>query len=627
MRQVVVLRIAVMHVSLRKRGGRILVAPGGSSVEDPRPLITSLVLEPRMRRPLLWRLGLALLIGYAAISWTNATINAQDAAASTPTPTAEAPAAEAAAPAAAPAPDPTASPAAVPDPTGNYTGASMTAALTLDNGKTTDATRDQDIKLLKMMLNIFWTLFAGFLVMFMQAGFALVETGLTRAKNVAHTMGMNFVVYAVGMLGFWIAGFAIMAGGWGPIGTFDGPNILDKIFGITLFGKPFDLFGYKGFFLGKDVNDATVLTLFLFQMVFMDTAATIPTGAMAERWKFSAFVVYGFFLSILIYPVYGCWVWGGGWLAKLGVNFGLGNGHIDFAGSSVVHMTGGVTALVGALIIGPRIGKFNKDGSPNAIPGHDVPMVVIGTLILAFGWFGFNAGSTTAATDPRIASIAVCTMLATAAGCMSSILYMWAVFGKPDPTMGCNGLLAGAVAITAPCAFVNPIGAVIIGAIAGVLVVWSVLFVERVLKVDDPVGAVSVHGVCGAFGCLSIGLFATGEYGAGLNGVADLAPTGLFYGGGLGQLAAEAIGVASNIIWVGTSAFISFMIIEKTIGNRVPAAAEIQGVDIPDMGVMGYVNEDSIAVQVAGQEHLSTFGPGVPAKKTPSDREVVASKS
>src|SRR4051795_9465118 len=405
--------------------------------------------------------------------------------------------------------------------------------------------------------NIVWTLVTGFLVMFMQAGFALVETGLTRAKNAAHTMTMNFMVYGIGMIGFWICGFALMFGGLGPVAAFDGPNILDKMFSISLFGKDFGLFGYKGFFLTGAANDATVLTLFLFQMVFMDTTATIPTGAMAERWKFSAFMVYGFFLSMLIYPVYGAWVWGGGWLADLGVNFGLGNGHVDFAGSSVVHMTGGVTGLVGAWIIGPRIGKFNKDGSANAIPGHDVPMVVLGTLILAFGWFGFNTGSTMAATDLRIASVAVCTMLATAAGFLSSILYMWAVFGKPDPTMGCNGLLAGAVAITAPCAFVDPVGAVIIGAIAGVLVIWSVLFVERVLKIDDPVGAVSVHGVNGAFGCLCVGLFATGAYGAGLNGVAA-APKGLFYGGGLNQLAAEAIGVLANFVWVSISAFVSF---------------------------------------------------------------------
>lgn len=515
---------------------------------------------------------------------------------------------------AAPAPDPTVAPTG-PDSSGaGYVGASTTAALTKDADKVTTETIARDVKHLKLAVNLMWTLITGFLVMFMQAGFALVETGLTRAKNVGHTMGMNFVIYAVGMLGFWIAGFAIMAGGWGPVVALDGPNILDKLYSVTLGGKTFELFGYKGWFLTGVTTDTTVLALFLFQMVFMDTAATIPTGALAERWKFSAFVVYGFFLSILIYPVYGCWVWGGGWLADLGVNFGLGNGHVDFAGSSVVHMTGGVTALVGAAIIGPRIGKFNKDGSPNAIPGHNVPMVVLGTLILAFGWFGFNPGSTLAATDVRISSIAVCTMLATAAGCLSSVLYMWAVFGKPDPTMGCNGLLAGAVAITAPCAFVNPVGAVIIGAIAGVLVIWSVLFVERVLKIDDPVGAISVHGVNGAFGCLAIGLFATGEYGSGWNSVANVAPTGIFYGGGFGQLAAEAIGVLANIVWVGASAFISFMIIEKTIGNRTSAKTEVEGLDIPEMGVEGYVNEDSIAVQVAGQEHISVFGPGVPTK-------------
>jgi ammonium transporter, Amt family len=568
-------------------------------------------------------MGLALLVGVLGIPG-----RAQEAAKKA----ADAPAAAAPAPAPAPAapaaatPDPLAAPTA-PDGSGaGYVAASTTAALTKDGDKVTEATLARDVKHLKQAINIMWALITGFLVMFMQAGFALVETGLTRAKNVGHTMAMNFLVYAIGMLGFWIAGFAIMAGGWGPVIAFDGPNILDKLYTVPIGDKTLGLFGYKGWFLTGATTDTTVLTLFLFQMVFMDTAATIPTGAMAERWKFSAFVVYGFFLSILIYPVYGCWVWGGGWLATMGANFGLGNGHVDFAGSSVVHMTGGVTALVGAWILGPRIGKFNKDGSPNAIPGHDVPMVVLGTLTLAFGWFGFNPGSTLAATDVRIASIAVCTMLATAAGAFSSILYMWAVFGKPDPTMGCNGLLAGAVAITAPCAFVNPVGAVIIGAIAGVLVIWSVLFVERVLKIDDPVGAVSVHGVCGAFGCLSIGLFATGEYGVGWNSVKDLAPTGLFYGGNLSQLAAQAIGVLANVLWVGVSAFVSFMIIEKTIGNRALAVAEVEGLDIPEMGVMGYVNEDSVAVQVAGQEHLSTFGPGVPAKKN-SDRQVPVGRS
>ena len=413
-----------------------------------------------------------------------------------------------------------------------------------------------------------------------------------------------------------------MFGGIGPLLTMDGPNILDKMWTVTLFGKPFELLGYKGFFLAGPANDATVLTIFLFQMVFMDTAATIPTGALAERWKFSAFIVYGFFMSMIIYPVFGAWVWGGGWLADLGVNFGLGNGHVDFAGSSVVHMTGGVTGLAGILVIGPRIGKFNKDGSANAIPAHNIPMVVLGTLILAFGWFGFNPGSTLAATDLRIGSVAICTMLATAAGCLSSIFYMWAVFGKPDPTMGCNGLLAGLVAITAPSAFVNPIGAMIIGAIAGVLVIWSVLFVERVLKIDDPVGAISVHGVNGAWGCLSIGLFATGEYGAGWNGVAT-APIGLFYGGGFGQLAAEAIGVVTNFVWVFSSAFVFFWIIDKTMGMRVSAMTEIEGLDIHEMGVAGYFNEDTRPVQLAGEEHISTHGPGVPKAKKVTEQTFV----
>jgi len=531
-----------------------------------------------------------------------------------------APATVTAAAPAAPA-DPTATPVA-PDSTGSgYTGgSSATAALTRDNGKITPETLARDVKNLRMGMNIFWALVTGFLVMFMQSGFALLETGLCRAKNVAHTMSMNFVIYATGMLGFWICGFAFMAGGWGPVLAFDGPNVLDKLASITLGGKAFEFLGYKGFFLTGAANDATVLTLFLFQMVFMDTAATIPTGAMAERWKFSSFVVYGFFMSMVLYPVYGCWVWGGGWLADLGVNFKLGNGHVDFAGSSVVHMTGGLCALAGAIKLGPRIGKFNKDGTPNAIPCHNIVQVVLGTLILAFGWFGFNPGSSLAATDLRISSIAVCTMLATASGCLTSVLYMWAVYGKPDPTMGCNGLLAGAVAITAPCAFVNPVGAVIIGTVAGLLVIWAVLFVERVLKVDDPVGAVAVHGVNGAWGCLALGLFSTGEYGAGWNAVTTPV-TGLFYGGGFSQLMAQFVGVGANLLWVFPSAYLFFTLTDVLMGNRVSARAEIEGLDIHEMGLAGYVNEDTVAVQIAGQEHLSSYGPGVPARKT-SDKEV-----
>ncbi len=533
---------------------------------------------------------------------------------------AEAPAAAAAAPAPAPSPpfDPS-KPAPDPDPTGaSYTGASTTGQLTLDNGKVTNDTLTRDVALIKINTNMVWLMLGGFLVMFMQCGFALLETGLCRAKNAAHTMGMNFVVYATGMLGFWICGYAFQMGGVGPLVQYNGPDILHNMVEFNLFHHPFKVLGYTGFFLAGSANDMSVLGMFLFQMVFMDTAATIPTGAMAERWKFSSFTIYGFFMSMIIYPIFACWVWGGGWLSQLGANWGLGNGHLDFAGSSVVHMTGGITALAGAIILGPRLGKFNKDGSSNAIPGHNIPMVVVGTLILAFGWFGFNAGSTTMMSDGRLAGVAVNTMLASAAGCFSSLLVMWTFFGKPDPTMGCNGLLAGLVAITASCAFVNPIGAVLLGTIAGVIVVGSVLFVERILKVDDPVGAVSVHGVCGAWGCLSIGFFADGKYGAGLNLApgSTLTPTGLFYGGGVTQLLAEMVGVATNFIWVFTVAITFFWVLDKLHGNRVTARAEIEGLDIHEMGVPAYVNEDAVAVQQAGEEFLATFGPSAVPTKT-----------
>jgi Amt family ammonium transporter len=406
-------------------------------------------------------------------------------------------------------------------------------------------------------------------------------------------------------------------GGMGAIPYWDGPNVLDGLYSINLFGHEFKLLGYKGFFLSGSANDVTVLAMFLFQMVFMDTAATIPTGAMSERWKMSSFFLYGLFMSMFLYPSFACWVWGGGWLSQLGVNFGLGNGHIDFAGSSVVHMTGGVCALAGAMMLGPRIGKFNKDGTPNAIPGHNMAYTVMGTLILAFGWFGFNPGSTLAATDNRFVAIAVHTMLASAAGCIAAVLYMWAVYGKPDPSMGCNGLLAGLVAITAPCAFVNPTAAVIIGAIAGVLVVWGVLFVERVLKVDDPVGAVAVHGINGAWGCLSIGLFADGAYGAGWNGVANKTPLGLFYGGGVGQLLAEAVGVLTNFVWVFSLSLLFFWILEKLIGNRTSAKAEIEGLDVHEMGVSGYTTEDPRFVQLAGEEFVATYGAGTVPGRAP----------
>jgi len=361
------------------------------------------------------------------------------------------PAAPAAAAAPAPAPPPK------PDPSGTTTG-TIADVPAKEAGKPTLVEVADAVGHNRVAINIMWTLLTGFLVMFMQAGFALAETGFTRAKNVAHTMMMNFMIYAIGMTGYWIMGFALQMGGLGPISTMGGTGVLDGEFTISLFGKDFGLFGTKGFFLAGSTYDVGVFALFLFQMVFMDTAATIPTGAMAERWKFSSFFIYGFFISMITYPLFANWVWGGGWLSQLGKNFGLGHGYVDFAGSSVVHMVGGVTGLAGAMVLGPRLGKYNKDGTPNPIPGHNIPMAALGCFILAFGWFGFNPGSTLAGSDLRIAVVAVNTMLASASGAIFAMLYMWLRYGKPDPSMAINGMLAGLVAITAPCLRVELLG-------------------------------------------------------------------------------------------------------------------------------------------------------------------------
>jgi Amt family ammonium transporter len=440
----------------------------------------------------------------------------------------------------------------------------------------------------KVSINLMWVLITGFLVMFMQAGFAMVEAGLTRAKNAAHTIAMNFLIYPLGMLGFYVCGFALMFGGFGAIGTLGGADALNSEYSIALGGHAFGLFGMKGFFLSGSVYDVGILGLFLFQMVFMDTTATIPTGSLAERWKFSSFFIYGIFVGTIIYPIYGNWVWGGGWLATMGREYGLGHGHVDFAGSSVVHLTGGVLALVGAYLLGPRIGKYNKDGSANAIPGHNIVMATIGTFILAFGWFGFNSGSSLAGTDLRISVVAVNTMIASATGAISSVLYMWLFrTKKPDPTMMLNGMLAGLVAITAPCAFVNVGGAAIIGLVAGIIVIESALFFDLRVRVDDPVGAISVHGMNGIWGCIALGLFADGTYGDGWNGVTGTV-TGLFYGGGAGQLFAQLIGVTTNLVYVGAMGWLTFKFIDKVVGNRVKSQDELIGLDIPEMGVEAY---------------------------------------
>jgi Amt family ammonium transporter len=516
------------------------------------------------------------------------------------------------APAAAP---PATPPAPKPDPSGGATG-TIADVPAKEAGKPTLVEVADAVGHNRVSINMMWTLVTGFLVMFMQAGFALAETGFTRARNVAHTMMMNFMVYAIGMTGYWIMGFALHMGGLGPIATLGGTGVLDNEFTISLLGKDFGLFGTKGFFLAGSTYDVAVFALFLFQMVFMDTAATIPTGAMAERWKFSSFVIYGFFISMITYPLYANWVWGGGWLSQLGRNFGLGHGYVDFAGSSVVHMTGGVTALAGAMVLGARLGKFNEDGTPNAIPGHNIPMAILGCFILAFGWFGFNPGSTLAGSDLRIAVIAVNTMLASASAAIAAMLYMWARFGKPDPSMSANGMLAGLVAITAPCAFVSSFWAFVIGLVAGVLVCWSVFFVERTLKVDDPVGAVSVHGTCGAWGVLSLGLFADGTYGDGLNGVSSTV-RGLLYGDP-NQLVAQALGMLTNVVFVFVASWVFFKVLDAVVGMRVSAEEELEGLDVPEMGGHGYpeIQGPSTVVRGLGPTHapvptaLGVMAPG-----------------
>jgi Amt family ammonium transporter len=428
-----------------------------------------------------------------------------------------------------------------------------------------------------------WILLCAFLVMFMQVGFALLETGFTRAKNAVHTMAMNLVIYPIGVLGFWAVGFGVMlggVGGWRTLGH--GPLGAERELALGGWG----LCGAAKFALVSVAHDPANLAMFLFAAVFMDTAATIPTGAMAERWKFSAFLVYGLFMSTLLYPLYGNWVWGGGWLAQLGTRLGLGHGHVDFAGSTVVHMTGGLTALVGARVLGPRMGKFRRDGTIGAMPGHNLPFTIIGTLMLAFGWFGFNTGSTLAVNDPRLAAIAVNTMLSSSAGAAATLAWAGHALRKPDIAMVCNGLLGGLVAITGPCAFVTAPAAVLIGAVAGLLTTRTVTLLERRFRIDDPVGAVAVHGACGLWGALALGLLADGRYGVGWNGVAGPV-RGLLYGDP-SQFVAQLIGIGANVLFVVPVALGFFRVVERVIGNRVPPDVEWQGLDSLEMGSEAY---------------------------------------
>jgi Amt family ammonium transporter len=451
-------------------------------------------------------------------------------------------------------------------------------------------------------INFVWTLIAGFLVMFMQAGFALVETGMCRAKNAAHTMSMNFLVYSLAVIGFYVSGYALMMGGvnGSPAGAaipliggpaslgLSGGSVLNRMLYINVLGKPWGILGHSGFFLSGTSANAGMLALFFYMMVFMDTSATIPTGALAERWSFKSFAVFTFCVGAFIYSFYGCWMWGGGWLASLGVNYGLGHGAVDYAGSSVVHLQGGTIAFILCYMIRPRIGKYDSEGNPRPIFGHHMPMVMLGTFILAFGWFGFNAGSSLSGTTDRIAIIAVNTMLASAAATVTACVYMWKMYGKPDPSMMCNGMLGGLVSITASCAFISPGSAFVIGIIAGMLTVWAVLYFEK-KQVDDPVGAISVHGVAGLWGIISVGLFANGTYGDGYNNVAGNV-VGVFFGEHSGkQLLAQVI---AGVVCVGWNLVVGgavFYLVGKYFGpNRVSAGVELAGLDIPEMGAPGY---------------------------------------
>jgi Amt family ammonium transporter len=409
-------------------------------------------------------------------------------------------------------------------------------------------------------LNNIWVFIAGILVFFMQAGFALVEAGLTRAKNVVNIFAKNMADAIVGITAWFAVGYAFAFGG-------DGRWI-----------------GSDGFFLaGEDLatipeGGLSVATVFFFQAVFAATAVTIASGAMAERTKFGAYLMFSAVMCAFIYPVVVHWTWGGGLIAGMSIGDAV---YSDFAGSGIVHMTGGIAAFMGALFLGPRIGKYDADGKPRAIPGHSIPFAILGVFILWLGWFGFNPGSELLA-DEFVMTIGVNTMLAAVAGGLFCTITIWLVSGKPDVAMIGNGVLAGLVAITAPCGAVDPLPAFLIGGLGGVLVVFSVFFFDKI-KIDDPVGAISVHGVCGAWGLLSIGLFA--KYDDAFLGRED---AGLFYGGGIDQLIMQLVMLVIILVWVAATTAILFAVIKATIGLRVSAEEEIEGLDVLEHGMAGY---------------------------------------
>jgi ammonium transporter, Amt family len=413
-------------------------------------------------------------------------------------------------------------------------------------------------------LNMAWTLVTGFLVWFMQLGFAFLGAGLIRAKNNVNYWTKSFMDFCISSVGFWAFGFALMFGGYTLFPGLDQGN---------------SIIGYSGFFLSGGSYDVSTIMLWFFQMTFMATACTIVAGAVAERMKITAYLAYAFIIGAIVYPIYGHWVWGGGWLSTIKIL--EATGAKDFAGSGVVHMVGGLAALIGAAMVGPRIGKFNKDGTPNNIKGHNLPFVVIGTFILFFGWFGFNPGSTLAATDLRISVIAANTFLAGVAGAVVALYWTFAKTGKMDIMMGCNGCLVGLVAVTAPCAYVAPWAAVVIGATAVPVMMFGSYFVEKVLKVDDAVGAVPVHLFGGVYGLLMVGIFADGTYGGTMGLIT----------GHWGQLLLQLVDIGTCFVWVGVTMSLTFYLIKKTIGLRASKKEELQGLDVPEHGMEAYPAE------------------------------------
>jgi Amt family ammonium transporter len=418
--------------------------------------------------------------------------------------------------------------------------------------------------------NLEAALFAGFLVLFMQAGFGLVATGLSRGKNAAHTMALHLMVLCFTLAGFFSEGFAQMG---------DGP--------AWKMHESWSFHHSRGYFLEADRNNPAALAWFLLTLGYAAVASAIPAGALVERWKLRNFAVFVFVVGALTFPIFACWMWTGGWLAQLGVKLGLGHGAVDYAGSSVVHVLGGTMALVAALFVRPRMGKYDEKGSPRPILGHHIPMVMAGAMILAFGWMGFTSGRSFLLNDGRAALIVVNTLISGAAGAIAAALYMSVIYGRPDPSLTCNGMVAGMVAICAPCAYVAPWAAFLIGLIGGVIAVWGVLMTER-RGVDDPVGAVSVHGIAGVWGMIALGLFADGSFGDGTNGVAGNV-RGVFYGGGGKQMVSQLIAVVACVVWAAIISWITLAVTEKVLGsNRVSHDVESFGLDIPEMGASGY---------------------------------------